>query len=504
MEDVNSVLINDRVNDFHSLDTSLRSGLDSVLLDFVRVRKTVSGFSFDVDNSLWTGGFYLTTAAGEYISLTSSDYSYSDGVLSVDTSESDVVLVLYCSSFYSVFSLQYLNCCLESLFSVVNNVSVTTDDFISLNGTPITSSDITVVDTMVTCRNNTFYKDIVELEGIPVISVTGDALIAGSPVQPVTLESSEDITGVTVEYEGVSEFVEFTEGVGVFNVDLSEHLTTDNFNFRVVFKGIVFELTAPVSIIEVNTSQRLKQALASKIRIIRITSYTPMGYPTFDIDYDVTILCRGGSMPGTYKIHDGVTFTLDNHYYSASRYRLFEVGENTNITFTNCRFNLNYGDLSIIFANEDLSNTNSKIVLDNCSFNRCDAPVIFFDGELEIRNSRFEYPIIASRTGIFEPCFIHLTGGKLTMHNTVFKTMNNDGSAKSMGGYNLACILLGEDTTFNGVNATELSKGNPSLNQAGITSTMNVNYQNGDETVHLTDGFYIAVEDKKIKNIKED
>lgn len=90
------------------------------------------------------------------------------------------------------------------------------------------------------------------------------------------------------------------------------------------------------------------------------------------------------------------------------------------------------------------------------------------------------------------------------MHNTVFKTMNMDGSAKSMGGYNLACILLGEDTTFNGVNATELSKGNPSLNQAGITSTMNVNYQNGGETVHLTDGFYIAVEDKKIKNIKED
>ena len=108
---------------------------------------------------------------------------------------------------------------------------------------------------------------------------------------------------------------------------------------------------------------------------------------------------------------------------------------------------------------------------------------------------------------MFEPCFIHMTAGELTIHNTLFQTMNTvppNPRPINLGGYNLACILFGEDTTFNGVNATEISKGAPSLTQYGITSEMNVYYDNGGETVHLTDGFYVAVEDKKIKNIKED
>ena len=270
VEDVNSVLLNDKVNDFHSIDTSLRAGLDYVLLDFVKVRKSVSGFSFDVDNSLWTGGFYLTDTAGEYISLTSSDYTYSDGVLSVATQESDVVLVLYCSSFYSVFSLQYLNCRLDSLMSVVNEINVTAEDFISLNGTAITDSDISVTGEVVTCRSNTFYKGIVELDDVAMINASTDTLIAGSPSQTITLTASEDIAGVTVKYGNVSEYVEFDESTGSFNADLSEHLTTDDFIFKVVLSGIVFELSVPVSIIEVTSHNSLKQAIDSKIRIIRI------------------------------------------------------------------------------------------------------------------------------------------------------------------------------------------------------------------------------------------
>ena len=512
VEDVNSVLLNDKVNDFHSINTSLRGGLDYVLLDFVKVRKTNSGFDFTVENSLWSGGFYLTDVSGEYIPLTSSDYSYSNGVLSVDIDETDVVLVLYCSSFFTTFSLQYLDCLLNSLMSVVNEVNVTTDDFTSLNGTAILDSDISVSGEVVTCRSNTFYKGIVELNDVAMINASTDTLIAGSPSQTITLTSSEDIAGVTVQYGNVSEFVEFTNGTGSFTADLSEHLTTDDFLFRAILNGIVFDLNIPVTILTVSNSTELQQALTSKIKIINVSGEQTYGNPTFEIDYDVTIRCTSGGtrgIGGTYKIKDGVTFTLNNYLKTLTTYVVFDVGENTNITFTNCSFNHNYGELSIIFSNEDLENTNSKILLDNCRFYQCDAPVIFFDGELEIRNSTFQYPIISSRTPIFEPCFIHLTGGKLTMYNTEFITGTYNVIPPNLRpidleGYNLACILLGEDTTFNGINATALSKGNPSLTQYGITSQMNVNYQNGDETVHLTDGFYVAVEDKKIKNIKED
>ena len=505
VEDVNSVLLTDRVNDFHSINTSLRGGLDYVLLDFVKVRKVNGGFSFTVDNSLWCGGFYLTDVSGEYIPLTSSDYSYSDGVLSVDTDETDVVLWLYCSSFFTTFSLQYLDCLLNSLMSVVNEVNVTTDDFTSLNGTAITDSDISVSGEVVTCRSNTFYKSIVELSDVAMISVDTATLIAGSPSQTITLNSSEDISGVTIQYGNTSEFVEFTESTGSFTADLSEHLTTDDFLFRAILNGIVFDLSVPVQILGINNESKLQQALSSKIRIIIFTNthYTS-SVPVFNIDYDLTILCNGNSIGGVYRIKDGVNCVFDNFYHTGHGIE-FDIGENVDLTFRNCLFGTAYGkDYSILFANEDIDNTHSRILIDNCKFRACDAPVIIFDGELNIIDSNFEFPVIGSRTTVFEPSFIHMTGGKLTIHNTVFKTMNTNSSAISLSGYNLADILLSEDTVFNGVNATELSKGNPSLQQYGITSQMNVNYQNGDETVHLTDGFYVAVEDKKIKNIKED
>lgn len=491
VEDVNSVLLTDNVNDFHSVNTSLRAGLDYVLLDFVKVRKTVNGFSFTVENSLWSGGFYLTTTTGEYISLSSEDYSYSEGVLSVVTDETDVVLVLYCSSFYTVFSLQYLDCRLDNLFSVVNEINLTVDDFTSLNGTAITDSDISVSDSVVTCRSNAFYKGIVELSDVAMISVDTDTLIAGSPSQTIELVSSEDISGVTVKYDNVSEFVEFTDNTGSFQVDLSEHLTTDDFKFKVVLNGIVFNLSAPVSILNINSVASFNQAITSKIRIINL-SRSIVGDNSCEIDYDLTITGENVGLSGVFEIKEGVNLLID----SVRDFNL-DVGENTNITLKNSQ-------PASIFANEDLDNTNSKILMDNCIVSWGIAPIILFDGELEIINSTFQYPAITSGTSILEPCFIHLTAGEITIHDTQFKTMNQNGSAKNLSGYNLASLLLSEDTIFNGVNATEVSKGNPSLTQYGITSQMNVNYQNGDETVHLTDGFYVAVEDKKIKNIKED
>lgn len=506
VEDVNSVLLVDRCNGYHCIDTSLRGSLDYVLLDFVKVKKTGTGFSFSVDNSLWCGGFYLTTTAGEYISLSSGDYSYSGGLLSVTTNETDVVLVLYCSSFYDLFSVQYLNCRLESLSSVVDLVSVTVDDFSSLDGTPISSGDISVSDSVVTCRNNSFYKDIVVLPELPVITVGSDGLVAGSPVQTVELVSSEDINGVTVEYGNVKEYVEFTESEGSFNVDLREHLTATPFNFRVLFKGIVFELSVPVSIIEVTSPNSLKQAIDSKIRIIRMIRDFQAGDSVlvYEIDYDLTLLSNNYRCFGVFKIKEGVTFVADNLTFKDRDYN-FDIGENTNVTFKNCQFRTGRSNETIIFANEDLEDTNSKILIDSCRFYDCDAPAILFDGELEIRDSLFLIPRIPENTSIMEPCFIHMTAGKLTIHNTRFDTATDTiERVISLEGYNLATILLGEDTTLNGTPALEVTKGNPSLQQYGITSTMNVNYQNGGETVHLTDGFYIAVEDKKIKNIKED
>ena len=508
VEDVNSVLLNERVNGYYELDTGLIStaSYSFCTYDFIKVSKSGNNWSFTVDSELWTGGFYIKKSNGDYVSLSSNDYSYSNGVLSISTSLSKFVLVLYLSSFYSSFSLQYLNCRLDSLYSVIDTVSVGTDDFTSLNGSAISSGDISVSDTVVTCRSNTFYKDIVELNDIPLISVANESsLIAGSPTQTVLLSSSEDITGVTVQYGNVTKYVEFEDDTGSFDVDLSEHLTTTPFVFKCTVNGIVFNLTVPVEIIGVNNVSKLQQALASKIGIIRFTaessSLAPL--PVFDIDYDTRILCDNYYINGIYQISDGVNFVLENYYQDGDTLQ-FDIGENVNVTFTNCSFG-NINRTYLILANEDIENTNSKILIDNCILEGGRAPLILFDGELNIRDSTFGYTLISSgNTSIFEPYFIHMTGGELTITNTEFKTMLINGNAQSLSGYNLASILLSEDTSFNGVPATELDRGHPSLNKYGITSEVNVNYANGDETLQLTDGFYIAVEDKKIKNIEEE
>ena len=101
IEDANTGNLN-IINEFYCLDTSLlgESDFTNKRYDFIKISKTSNSYVLEVDNSLWTGGFYVTDSTGEYIDVTGS-YSYdsTNNVLEITLSESDIHIYLYLCSF---------------------------------------------------------------------------------------------------------------------------------------------------------------------------------------------------------------------------------------------------------------------------------------------------------------------------------------------------------------------------------------------------------------------
>lgn len=110
VEDVNSVSLN-YINEYYELKTSNISEqtFNGVLYDFTIVSHSINGethtFTFEIHNSLWTGGYYFTKNNGDYLDISAS---YQNNQLTVTTNESSICLVLYLCSFTNNFNLMKL------------------------------------------------------------------------------------------------------------------------------------------------------------------------------------------------------------------------------------------------------------------------------------------------------------------------------------------------------------------------------------------------------------
>ena len=533
VEDVNGVVDELLVNGFHSVDTGL-SDLGYFLADFVKVKRTASGFEFRVVNGLWTGGFYCTDSDGEYLDLGSS-FSYSDGVLSVVTDESDVVLVLYLCSFFDMedFDVQYLDCRLEDLDTVVGSVSVVVSDVTSLNGVAVVDSDISVSGGVVSVRGNTFYKDSVSLPPLPVITL-GDShsyahCYAGAKHNSIGLVADISITGVTVEYLGKSVYVEFDGTSGTVDLDLTDYESLDPISLKVLVDdtddstGLSYSLEVPVNAYPVNSKEGFLYAVETKMRYIYLFYNPARPIIVLDspvtIDSDVTIIKVWDYTPSLrFKeliISDGVNIEFKNINlltHPSCDSPLLTLGENVCLNIEGCtienQWDISMSSPSFIFANEDVTNTNSTVTITNSTFLEMPMPMIMFDGTLEIRDTIFRsygywgHYSFSSSSLKEEPCFIHMTDGKLTITNTSFNIETADDYI--MEGYQICSILLGENTTFNGVTATNIDKdtGAKILSQNRITATTTGKYKNGDQTLNINGTFYGAVENRKITEWK--
>lgn len=109
LEDINSTFLKyGHVNSFYECDTSKinKTGLyTDIIYDFIKVSRTSTGFTFQIENNLWTGGYYFLNSNGEYIN---SNASYNNGIITLTTNEPNVTLVLYLTSMYNTFQFERL------------------------------------------------------------------------------------------------------------------------------------------------------------------------------------------------------------------------------------------------------------------------------------------------------------------------------------------------------------------------------------------------------------
>lgn len=109
IEDINSTFLKyGHVNSFYECDTSnirYTGTYTDIIYDFIKISKTNNGFTFQIENNLWTGGYYFLNSNGEYIN---SNASYNNGIITLTTNEPNVTLVLYLTSMYNTFQFERL------------------------------------------------------------------------------------------------------------------------------------------------------------------------------------------------------------------------------------------------------------------------------------------------------------------------------------------------------------------------------------------------------------
>ena len=114
LEDINSTFLKyGHVNSFHECDTSKlnKTGLyTNITYDFLKISKTSTGFEFQIENNLWSGGYYLLDNDGEYFIPEDATCTWNDDTptITVTTSEENVTLVLYLTSLYDEFYFEVL------------------------------------------------------------------------------------------------------------------------------------------------------------------------------------------------------------------------------------------------------------------------------------------------------------------------------------------------------------------------------------------------------------
>ena len=112
VEDVNSTIFRDGMNSYiHEIDTSKISDsadYSDVQYDFVKVSRSTSviggdttyNYTFEIQNSDWTGVYYLRRPDGTYI-YNNGSYNSETSKLTYVSGHASVKLYLYCSSLRS-------------------------------------------------------------------------------------------------------------------------------------------------------------------------------------------------------------------------------------------------------------------------------------------------------------------------------------------------------------------------------------------------------------------
>lgn len=491
VEDVNTVSLN-HINEYYELNTANISEqvFNGVLYDFIIVSHSISGdnhiFTFEIHNSLWTGGYYFKKGDGTYISNNGS-YDAPNNTLTFTTTESSLKLVLYLCSFAPSFNLTRLTQRLTSsniIYITKNqagnnqNVSYTLLDTNTQGGVTIDlSPGLKTV-------NNQIYV-LVSLKKTDLIFNLDNTELTVGIVNHVRLNIDnkylpngtlvdEDLLQIKVIYEDTINSAYYDGNINdyFFDLDLTDKNNAKPIKIKVVVNEIdlvnagLFEYTLFCKYNSASSFNELQSILSGTSEIIELTG---------DINFSSNLIITHDLL----LIGDGNHLNLNQHS--------FIISETITVKFLNCNFN--QGNPCII------QNNNTKIVLTNCTFtnasisdnykgsvlsseyggnivgelNNCTFinchHTLYYNGNLTINKCKALFNLWNNNVDPDYSAFLTIYDGIVEIANSIFDIdYNTDNLCNNQIDIKFAesLISLGENTIFNGV-TTNLLNNNDSL-----------------------------------------
>ena len=497
VEDVNSVNLN-HINEFYEINTSKISEqeFDSVLYDFSIVSHTITGgshvFTFEIHNSLWTGGYYFTKNNGEYLDITAN---YSNNQLSVTTNEPSICLVLYLCSFYTNKQIGKI----EEIFLDDTIYVLNIDELVSRHnplrmfnlkyeesfsyGIGMVNQGVNVIEDLsypfyflVLIKKTDLLFDLTNasatvgvINHVP-LNIDADYLPNGSLVDEdsLNIEVHYNNTVIPVVYD--SELNDYC-----FDLDLSEKRDNKPAKLKIIVNEIdlvnssVYDIVLPCNYSSASSYEELQRNIVAGAEIIELT-----GDITFNsnliIPNNLMIYANNMNIAlGSYNISVPSTVSIeidDANFFNGINCFIQEI--NSKLVLKNCKFNNavisdNYKG-SVVSANYDGLEDSIITELTGCTFINCHH-TIYHGGEITINNCRALFNRFNESVDTDYPAFLTAYDGTVEIINSIFD-IDYDTDYLSDNNIDIkfaeALIGLGEDTIFNGF-STNLLKYNDSL-----------------------------------------
>ena len=362
VEDYNSFLAKYGIHhQYHHIDTSLGGTEDyaEVMIDFCTVSKSASGnnisFTFVIDNTAWTGGYYFLDSEGEYID---SDATSSSGNTLTFTYTSDVTLVLHCCNLRnpyhdsSAIRLTYVMVD-ENVVYATDEEFPTTFNFKYLDTGTTFDLDVTLLSngvgifaepTMDYVHCVWQFKPLRKI----VLDLSNVELYAGQVNQ---IPKPADGGRITLSYLDKTETF-ILSSVSYLTIDLTGvyNITSVDVNIHVHSTNIYYEsitsYTVPIVPLPVSNYQELVDAIQNNNSVIMYTG---------NDDWTNNILISNDTLIKAPTNADNVELAMNGHG--------FIIGDGVTLKLQG--LNVSEGNPAI------LQGKNSKVELTNCTFTNC-------------------------------------------------------------------------------------------------------------------------------------
>lgn len=480
VEDVNSCLNRYGVHgSYHEIDT-IKIGLNAyedVKYDFVICGHSISGnnhtFTFKVQNTGWTGKYYLLDSDGCYIN-SNATYNSSTGVLSYTTTETSVILVLYCNNLATFSVSRLTNKLIDNSALVVDYDSIGESksiQYVDLETGEISTTNITLAEGVNTVLSN--HVLMVYVRKITYeLKLTANLIIG--KVNKVSFNGSSDFDADCVASYN-DKTVEFDLCDGEFNMDLTDYESNKSIEVIVHILenedvlGATFKFKLPVNYISVSNYADLVNQINAGVNILQLTQDITC-YSNIYVNHDVLIKGVEHSLDlkeYSFFVANGCNLKLENLDVSNGNPVIVQRN-NSKVDLTGCSFtgagNTRNGNLgSVISCDMDID---SLSVADDFVTNIADCTFInnhnciLHGGTLNITDSKYHNTDM-DYIDINNPGFLYQVDGAALITNSIFDIdYTSDDYAEENLMYAQALFMCGEDAIINNASHTELSKDN--------------------------------------------